>query len=196
MGFNSSIRFAPQILSPDAVLKRLQKRVCAVCSSGASARPHHILKGGFTVAADLVRSLDPVPKGVIVEFVAASSYGAGTETSGTVKDTGHVGCTGTVEVLLKEGCLPCLPCLRTWGMYECIITGGIWRGGTEASRIVKASCQVQQLTVHDIWNASDVHEPWGTWDCGETGGMHSDISGRWEGEMPCTTCGAWVHGLS
>ncbi|KAF5838840.1 phosphoribosyltransferase-like protein [Dunaliella salina] len=44
-----------------------------------------ILKGGFTVAADLVRSLDPVPKGVIVEFVAASSYGAGTETSGTVK---------------------------------------------------------------------------------------------------------------
>lgn len=43
-----------------------------------------ILKGGFIVAADLVRALHPVPEGMEVEFVAASSYGSGTETSGTV----------------------------------------------------------------------------------------------------------------
>lgn len=37
------------------------------------------------MAADLVRAMDPCPKGVTVEFVSASSYGAGTETSGSVK---------------------------------------------------------------------------------------------------------------
>lgn len=44
-----------------------------------------ILKGGFIVAADFVRALDPVPEGMMVEFVQASSYGAGTETSGRVE---------------------------------------------------------------------------------------------------------------
>lgn len=29
-----------------------------------------ILKGGFIVAADLVRALEPVPRGLVVEFVA------------------------------------------------------------------------------------------------------------------------------
>lgn len=43
------------------------------------------LQGGFIVAADLLRSIDPVPDGMEVEFVHASSYGAGTETSGTVE---------------------------------------------------------------------------------------------------------------
>mmetsp|Transcript_4539 Transcript_4539/g.7723 ORF Transcript_4539/g.7723 Transcript_4539/m.7723 type:complete len:200 (-) Transcript_4539:796-1395(-) len=43
-----------------------------------------ILKGGFIVAADLLRHLEPCPRGLEVEFVAASSYGKGTETSGTV----------------------------------------------------------------------------------------------------------------
>lgn len=44
-----------------------------------------ILKGGFIVAADLVRSLNPVPQGLEIEFIAASSYGSGTETSGRVE---------------------------------------------------------------------------------------------------------------
>lgn len=43
-----------------------------------------ILKGGFIVAADLLRALEPVPHGMVVEFISASSYGAGTETSGLV----------------------------------------------------------------------------------------------------------------
>ncbi|GAX79534.1 hypothetical protein CEUSTIGMA_g6975.t1 [Chlamydomonas eustigma] len=44
-----------------------------------------ILKGGFIVAADLVRSLNPVPQGLEIEFISASSYGSGTETSGRVE---------------------------------------------------------------------------------------------------------------
>ncbi len=36
------------------------------------------------MAADLVRALHPVPAGMQVEFVQASSYGAGLETSGKV----------------------------------------------------------------------------------------------------------------
>uniref|UniRef100_A0A7S0REN9 Hypoxanthine phosphoribosyltransferase n=1 Tax=Chlamydomonas leiostraca TaxID=1034604 RepID=A0A7S0REN9_9CHLO len=44
-----------------------------------------ILKGGFIVAADLLRALHPTPEGMVVEFVHASSYGAGTETSGRVE---------------------------------------------------------------------------------------------------------------
>lgn len=44
-----------------------------------------ILKGSFIFAADLVRSLDPCPEHMAVEFVTARSYGAGFETSGTVQ---------------------------------------------------------------------------------------------------------------
>ncbi len=36
------------------------------------------------MAADLVRAIHPVPEGLEIEFVQASSYGAGTETTGTV----------------------------------------------------------------------------------------------------------------
>lgn len=44
-----------------------------------------ILKGGFIFAADLIRALDPCPQDSEVEFVSARSYGARTETSGTVQ---------------------------------------------------------------------------------------------------------------
>eukprot|EP00955_Chlamydomonas_euryale_P107147 365747-Chlamydomonas_euryale.AAC.24 len=43
------------------------------------------MQGGFIVAADLVRAINPVPDGLEVEFVQASSYGAGTETSGKAR---------------------------------------------------------------------------------------------------------------
>ena len=42
-------------------------------------------QGGFITAADLIRAIHPVPEGLEVEFIAASSYGAGTETSGKVE---------------------------------------------------------------------------------------------------------------
>jgi hypoxanthine phosphoribosyltransferase len=37
-----------------------------------------------TCVADLVRAVAPVPQGLQVEFIRASSYGAGTESSGEV----------------------------------------------------------------------------------------------------------------
>jgi len=42
------------------------------------------LKGATIFASDLVRAIHPVPDGLEMGFVRASSYGAGTKTSGTV----------------------------------------------------------------------------------------------------------------
>mmetsp|Transcript_32765 Transcript_32765/g.72377 ORF Transcript_32765/g.72377 Transcript_32765/m.72377 type:complete len:248 (+) Transcript_32765:101-844(+) len=44
-----------------------------------------VLKGGFMFTADLVRHIQPVPPMMEVDFIKASSYGSGTETSGFVK---------------------------------------------------------------------------------------------------------------
>ncbi|KAJ9514927.1 hypothetical protein QJQ45_028662 [Haematococcus lacustris] len=43
-----------------------------------------VLTGAFQVCGDLVRSMDPCPRGTTVNFVRASSYGSGTESSGKV----------------------------------------------------------------------------------------------------------------
>eukprot|EP00195_Chlamydomonas_chlamydogama_P004921 CAMPEP_0202902656 /NCGR_PEP_ID=MMETSP1392-20130828/16980_1 /ASSEMBLY_ACC=CAM_ASM_000868 /TAXON_ID=225041 /ORGANISM="Chlamydomonas chlamydogama, Strain SAG 11-48b" /LENGTH=186 /DNA_ID=CAMNT_0049589451 /DNA_START=113 /DNA_END=670 /DNA_ORIENTATION=+ len=61
-----------------------------------------ILKGGFIVAADLVRNLHPVPEDMEVEFIHASSYGAGTETSGTVKVSFHADAVKGRHVLMVD----------------------------------------------------------------------------------------------
>jgi len=42
------------------------------------------LKGATVFASDLVRSMDPVPDGLELDFVRASSYGAATHSSGNV----------------------------------------------------------------------------------------------------------------
>lgn len=42
------------------------------------------LKGAIIFASDLVRAIHPVPDGLEMGFVRASSYGAGTKTSGKV----------------------------------------------------------------------------------------------------------------
>jgi hypothetical protein len=42
------------------------------------------LKGAATFACDLLRAVDPVPTGLEVEYVRASSYGGGTASSGSV----------------------------------------------------------------------------------------------------------------
>ncbi|KXZ48953.1 hypothetical protein GPECTOR_24g243 [Gonium pectorale] len=46
-----------------------------------------VLKGCFMFFSDLVRSIEPCPRGLTVDFIRASSYGAGTESSGDVKLT-------------------------------------------------------------------------------------------------------------
>lgn len=42
------------------------------------------LKGAVVFMADLVRAIEPVPAGLSLEFIRASSYGAGTVSSGKV----------------------------------------------------------------------------------------------------------------
>ena len=42
------------------------------------------LKGATIFASDLVRAIHPVPDGLELGFVRASSYGAGTQTTGKV----------------------------------------------------------------------------------------------------------------
>lgn len=50
-----------------------------------------ILKGSFVFAADLIRSLDRAGASAQVDFITLSSYGTGTESSGTVKLTHDLG---------------------------------------------------------------------------------------------------------
>lgn len=48
------------------------------------ALPLQTLKGATIFMSDLVRAIDPVPEGLELAFVRASSYGAGTKSSGAV----------------------------------------------------------------------------------------------------------------
>ncbi|GFH17047.1 hypoxanthine phosphoribosyltransferase [Haematococcus lacustris] len=61
-----------------------------------------ILKGGFIVAADLVRALHPCPEGMVIDFIQASSYGAGTETSGRVEVAFDAAAVKNRHVLLVD----------------------------------------------------------------------------------------------
>jgi hypoxanthine-guanine phosphoribosyltransferase len=45
------------------------------------------LAGAFVFAADLVRHISPVPPGLQIDFIRASSYGARTSSSGSVTVT-------------------------------------------------------------------------------------------------------------
>ncbi len=62
-----------------------------------------LLKGAFVFTADLVRALDAVGRHPEVEFLQVSSYGAGTESRGTVKVIGEMpGSIGGRNVLLVD----------------------------------------------------------------------------------------------
>ncbi|KAG2491730.1 hypothetical protein HYH03_009893 [Edaphochlamys debaryana] len=43
------------------------------------------MKGCVLFFADLVRAIEPVPRGLTMDFIRASSYGSGTESTGDVK---------------------------------------------------------------------------------------------------------------
>ncbi|KAG1676912.1 hypothetical protein FOA52_014788 [Chlamydomonas sp. UWO 241] len=81
------IIFAEVLFTAEQIASKLKELGARVAADYGDKRPviMPILKGGFVTAADLVRSIHPVPDGLEVEFVAASSYGAGTETTGTVQ---------------------------------------------------------------------------------------------------------------
>jgi hypoxanthine phosphoribosyltransferase len=44
-----------------------------------------LFTGAFMFASDLLKSVQPVPDGLHVDFMRASSYGAGTSSTGTVE---------------------------------------------------------------------------------------------------------------
>ncbi|KAG2450717.1 hypothetical protein HYH02_004555 [Chlamydomonas schloesseri] len=44
-----------------------------------------VLKGSFMFYSDLVRAIEPCPRGLTMDFIRASSYGSGTESTGDVK---------------------------------------------------------------------------------------------------------------
>ncbi|GIL61110.1 hypothetical protein Vafri_15490 [Volvox africanus] len=44
-----------------------------------------VLKGSFMFFGDLVRAIEPCPRGLTLDFIRASSYGSGTESTGEVK---------------------------------------------------------------------------------------------------------------
>lgn len=50
--------------------------------------------------SDLVRAMQPVPEGLRMEFIRASSYGSGTRSSGRVAVTGMGGSVRGRHVLL------------------------------------------------------------------------------------------------
>jgi hypoxanthine phosphoribosyltransferase len=91
-----------ELISPPA----LQARVRVLASEIARDHPDGvhlvcILKGAFIFLADLVRAL---PGNVTVDFMAVSSYGTGTETSGRVdllKDLEH-DITGRSVVIVDD----------------------------------------------------------------------------------------------
>ena len=74
------------VYAPEAIAARVAELGRELGPRLAGARPLVLvtLKGAFVFAADLVRALEPAPAGLELAFVKASSYGAGTTSSGAV----------------------------------------------------------------------------------------------------------------
>lgn len=80
-----STRMVPDVLIPQP---RLASRITELATEIRGAIPHDdihfvcVLKGAFLFLADLVRAMDGR---VTLDFIAVSSYGAGTKSSGEVR---------------------------------------------------------------------------------------------------------------
>src|SRR5262245_17980138 len=72
------------LLSHDAIQARIQEMGREIAKDYAGREPHlvGVLKGAFTFMADLSRAID-LP--MSLDFIAVSSYGAATKTSGEVR---------------------------------------------------------------------------------------------------------------
>jgi len=72
------------LLSNDAIQARIQEMGREIAKDYAGREPHlvGVLKGAFTFLSDLARSID-LP--MTLDFIAVSSYGAATKTSGEVR---------------------------------------------------------------------------------------------------------------
>lgn len=74
------------LLSPEDIHERVQEMGAELAIEYADKRPIIVttLKGACIFASDLVRAIEPVPEGLEMGFIRASSYGAGTSSSGNV----------------------------------------------------------------------------------------------------------------
>ncbi|KAG7670974.1 hypothetical protein Ndes2437A_g04612 [Nannochloris sp. 'desiccata'] len=74
------------LLSGDEIRVKVEALGRQIADDYADKRPIIVttLKGAIIFASDLVRAIHPVPDGLEMGFVRASSYGAGTKTSGKV----------------------------------------------------------------------------------------------------------------
>lgn len=72
------------LLSHDAIQARIQEMGREIARDYAGREPHvvGVLKGAFTFLSDLTRSIE-LP--MTLDFIAVSSYGAATKTSGEVR---------------------------------------------------------------------------------------------------------------
>lgn len=81
------------------------------------------LKGATIFMSDLVRAVDPPPRGLQLGFVKASSYGAGTQSSGQValSGSGELDIAGRHVLLVRGG-------------EECGVRGRVGAGGRRCRR--------------------------------------------------------------
>lgn len=86
------------------IARRVDELAAAIAASlPAEVTLVGLLKGAFVFTADLVRALDRAGMRPQVEFLQVSSYGLGTESSGTVKVIGEMpGSIGGRPVLLVD----------------------------------------------------------------------------------------------
>lgn len=78
------------LLTQEAIAARVAQLGREIAAQYAGKRPLVVgtLKGAVVFMADLVRAMEPTPEGLQLEFVRASSYGAGTVSSGKVALSG------------------------------------------------------------------------------------------------------------
>lgn len=79
----------PELISADRITARVRELASEIVSSEGPDRASEllvvvVLNGAFVFAADLLRALDEEGAGPAVDFLAVSSYGEGTESSGDV----------------------------------------------------------------------------------------------------------------
>ncbi len=92
------------LFSAEAIARRVEELAASIAAAlPAELTVVGLLKGAFVFTADLVRALDRAGLRPRVEFLQVSSYGLGTESSGTVQVIGRMpGAIAGREVLLVD----------------------------------------------------------------------------------------------
>lgn len=102
----ASVDVAKVLFSAAEIKKRVDAMGRKLALEYANRKPLVIgtLSGAFVFTADLVRAMEPCPVGMDVTFCQASSYGAGTESSGDVKlvVSTHIPVKGRHVILVED----------------------------------------------------------------------------------------------